>query len=86
MASIVDEIVKAVAKKTKMPEAVAKIAVDTALSTLKKKLPSNVGGILDSFLDSGSSTGSKSKSGKSKKDDSLLDDISSIAGKFLGGK
>jgi len=84
MASIVDEIVKAVAKKTKMPEAVAKIAVDTALSTLKKKLPSNVGGILDSFLDSGSSTGSKKA--KSKKDDSLLDDISSIAGKFLGGK
>jgi nucleoid DNA-binding protein len=63
MASIVDEIVKVVAKKTNMPEPVAKIAVDTVLSTLKKKLPSNVEGILDSFLDSGS-TSSKAKSSK----------------------
>jgi hypothetical protein len=80
---MVDEIVKLVAKKTKMPEAVAKIAVDTVLSALKKKLPPNVSGIVDSLLDGGSS---KKSSTKKKKDDNPLGDLSSIAGKLLGKK
>ncbi|MCL1865119.1 MAG: hypothetical protein FWF73_04835 [Spirochaetes bacterium] len=87
MANLTDEIVKVVAKKAKIPEAAAKIAVDTVVSTLAKKLPSSVGGVLESFIGgSGSASASKGKSSKSKKDESLLGDISDIAGKFLGKK
>jgi hypothetical protein len=72
MSNLVDELVKAVAKKAKIDETIATIAVNTALTTLKKKLPSNVANILDSFLD-----------GKGGSVDADL--LSSLAGKFLGG-
>ena len=79
-----NEIVKAVAKKAKIPEAAAQIAVDTALNLLKTKLPPAMGSILDSFLSSGSS-GAASKKG-ARKDDNPLEELSSIAGKLLGKK
>ena len=79
-----NEIVKAVAKKAKIPEAVAQIAVDTAFNLLKTKLPSSVGGILDSFLGSGSGAAASKKS--SKKNDSPLGDLGDIASKLLGKK
>ena len=75
-----NEIVKAVAKKAKIPEVVAQIAVDTVLSLLKSKLPPAVGSTLDSLLSSqGGAKGSK-------KDDNPLGDLGSIAGKLLGKK
>ena len=84
---MMDQIVKAVAKKTKMPEAVAQIAVETVISTLKKKLPPAMATALDALLGTqGAASSSKAKSSKSKKDDSLLDDIGSIAGKLLNKK
>jgi len=83
---MMDQIVKAVAKKTKMPEAVAQIAVETVISTLKKKLPPAVATTLDALLGTQGASSSKAKSSKSKKDDSLLDDIGSIAGKLLNKK
>ena len=83
---MINEIVKAVAKKTKMPEPVAQIAVDTVLSLLKKKLPPAVAGTLDVLMGSQGAAGSKAKSSKSKKDDNLLGDLGSIAGKLLSKK
>ncbi|MCL1911978.1 MAG: hypothetical protein FWG13_07220 [Leptospirales bacterium] len=81
---MVDEIVKAVAKKAKIPDAVAKIAVDTALNMLKKKLPSGTASLLDSFLnsDSGATTSKKNN----KKDENPLGDLGNIASKLLGKK
>jgi len=86
-----NEIVKAVAKKANIPEAIAQIAVDTALNLLKTKLPPAAGGILDSFLSSGAGAAvSKTKSGgKKKKDDNPLEELGNmadIAGKLLGKK
>ena len=78
---MIDEIVKLVAKKAKIPEAVALIAVNTVISALKKKLPPGVGDILDSLLDAGGA-----KKSSKKKDDNPLGDLSSIAGKLLGKK
>jgi len=83
---MINEIVKAVAKKAKIPEVVAQIAVDTAISTLKKKLPPAIGSALDALLDSQGGIASKAKSSKSKKDDNLLGDLGSIAGKLLNKK
>jgi len=51
-----EEIVKLVASKTGMSEAVAKVAVETVISTLKTKLPAGMGDQLDSFI--GGSQGS----------------------------
>jgi uncharacterized protein (DUF2267 family) len=75
-----NEIVKLVAKKAKISESVAQVAVDVVLSALKTKLPPSMGSTLDSFLGSGSATASK----KAVKSDSPLGDIGDIAGK-LGG-
>ena len=87
MANMTNELlVKAVAKKAKIPDIAAQIAVDTVLNLLKNKLPPAVGTVLDSLLNSESATTSKAKKSKSKKDDSLLGDIGSFAGKLLGGK
>jgi len=80
-----NEIVKAVAKKAKIPEAVAQIAVDTALNILKTKLPPAAGSILDSFLSSASGS-TASKKGAKKKDDNPLEELGNIAGKLLGKK
>ena len=82
-----NEIVKAVAKKAKISEAVAQTAVDTVLNLLKTKLPAGVGGILDSFLGSqGGVTASKTKSAGKKKNDNPLGELGNIAGKLLGKK
>ena len=78
-----NEIVKMVAKKANIAEPIAQIAVDTVLNMLKSKLPSAVGGTLDSFLGGGSSTASKSTkttSKSTKKDDDLLGGLGNIAG------
>ena len=84
---MLNEIIKAVAKKANIPEPVAQIAVDTVISTLKKKLPPALGGALDSLIGSkGGATASKAKGSKSKKDDNLLGDLGSIAGKLLSKK
>lgn len=45
-----NDIVKKVAEKAGISEAVAQIAVTTVVSALKKKLPANVSGILDSLV------------------------------------
>ncbi len=48
-----DELVKLVVKKTGLPEATAKKAVETVISYLKKKLPAPVGAQIDALLASG---------------------------------
>ena len=45
-----DELVKLVTKKTGLPEAMAKTAVNVVLEFLKKKLPAVVGVQIDLFL------------------------------------
>ena len=81
-----NEIIKLVAKKANISEPIAQIAVDTVLSMLKSKLPSAVGGTLDSFLGSSSSSSASTSKSKSKtgKDNNPLDGLGSIAG-ALGG-
>jgi hypothetical protein len=48
-----EEIVKLVSQKTGLPEAQAKLAVDTVLGFLKAKLPQPLAGQLDGFLAGG---------------------------------
>jgi hypothetical protein len=45
-----DELVKLVAKKTGLSDAMAKTAVNVVLDFLKKKLPAPVGAQIDLFL------------------------------------
>ena len=81
-----NEIVKMVAKKANISEPIAQIAVDTVLNMVKGKLPAGVGGILDSFIGSGTGTASKKSTGAN---NSPLGDLGSIAGTLgglLGGK
>ena len=84
-----NEIVKMVAKKANISEPIAQVAVDTVLTALKSKLPPAVGGIIDSFLSSGTgsatSKSSKTTSKSSKKDDNPLGGLGDIAGSVLGG-
>ena len=80
-----NEIVKLVAKKANIAEPIAQIAVDTVLNMLKSKLPPAVGGTLDSFLGSSSSSTTTSKSTKTsskstQKNDDLLGGLGNIAG------
>jgi len=75
-----NEIVKLVAKKANLSEPIAQIAVDTALTALKGKLPPAVGGILDTFLSSGGAT-----SKTTKKDENPLGGLGDIAASALGG-
>ena len=70
-----NEIVKAVAKKIKVPEAIAQIAVDTVVTMLKAKLPPAVGKTLDLALGATATSSSKNNP---------LGDIGNIAG-ALGG-
>jgi uncharacterized protein (DUF2267 family) len=46
-----DELVKAVADKTGLPEAQAKKAADAVLEFLKEKLPAPIAGQLDNLLE-----------------------------------
>jgi len=48
-----DELVKLVVKKTGLPEATAKTAVETVIGHLKKKLPAPVGSQIDALLKGG---------------------------------
>jgi len=94
-----EELIKLVSKKAGINETVAQIAVSTVISNLKSKLPSSVSGILDSFLGSGSTTATKSKTtttkstkttkGKNTKSNDMLGDVGNIIGglgKILGKK
>lgn len=45
-----EELVKLVAKKTGIPEAQAKVAVETVLNFLKERLPEPIAGRLDDVL------------------------------------
>lgn len=45
-----DELVKLVAQKTGIPEATARVAVETVVGYLKKKLPAPVASQLDAAL------------------------------------
>ncbi len=48
-----DELVQLVVKKTGMPEATARTAVQTVIDYLKQKLPGPVGGQIDAVLKGG---------------------------------
>ncbi|OGO13025.1 MAG: hypothetical protein A2Y53_07810 [Chloroflexi bacterium RBG_16_47_49] len=65
-----DELIKLVAKKTGLPQDKAKVAVDTVINFLKKKLPPNIAGQLDTLLAGGS----------------LSDNLTKGLGGLLGGK
>jgi hypothetical protein len=56
-----DELVKLVVQKTNLPEATARIAVQTVIDYLKKKLPGPIGGQIDSVLQGGSGLGDAAK-------------------------
>jgi len=51
-----DELIKLVAQKTGIPEAKAKVAVETVLKFLKDKLPDPIAAQLDGLLAGGSPT------------------------------
>ncbi len=48
-----DELVQLVVKKTGLPEATARTAVQTVIDYLKQKLPGPVGGQIDAVLKGG---------------------------------
>ena len=48
-----DELIKLVAQKAKIPEATAKVAVETVVKFLKEKLPAPIAGQLDAILKGG---------------------------------
>jgi len=56
-----DELVKLVVQKTNLPEATARVAVQTVIDYLKKKLPGPIGGQIDSVLKGGSGLGDAAK-------------------------
>lgn len=49
-----DELVKLVSEKTGLPEAQAKVAVNTVVDFLKDKLPAPLAGQIDNILEGGS--------------------------------
>ncbi|MBN1668094.1 MAG: hypothetical protein JW862_13460 [Anaerolineales bacterium] len=49
-----DELVELVVKKTGLPEATARKAVETVIDYLKDKLPEPIAGTLDKVLEGGS--------------------------------
>ena len=65
-----DELIELVASKTGLPPDKAKVAVNTVISFLKKKLPPNIAGQLDALLAGGG----------------LPDDLTKGLGGLLGGK
>lgn len=65
-----EELIKLVSQKTGLPQDKAKVAVDTVLNFLKKKLPPSLAGQLDAILAGG------------KLPDNLLEGL----GGLLGGK
>ena len=73
---MLNDIIKAVAKKANIPEPIAQIAVNTVLSSLKDKLPPAASSAISALVGSGSSTSAKSNN--------PLGDLGNIAG-TLGG-
>ena len=69
-----DELIKLVSKKVKIPEAQAKQAVETVLGFLKDKLPAPIAGQIEGLL-----------GGKKDGDDKGQDLLSGLGG-LLGGK
>jgi hypothetical protein len=65
-----DELIKLVAQKTGLPQDKAKVAVDTVINFLKKKLPPTIAGQLDTIMAGGK----------------LPDDLMAGLGGLLGGK
>jgi hypothetical protein len=65
-----EELVKLVSQKTGLPQDKAKVAVDTVINFLKKKLPPTFAGQLDMVLKGGS----------------LPEDLTKGLGDLLGGK
>jgi hypothetical protein len=65
-----DELIKLVSQKTGLPPDKAKVAVDTVINFLKKKLPPSIAGQLDTVLKGGS----------------LPDNLAKGLGGLLGGK
>lgn len=68
-----EEIVKLVSQKTGLPEAQAKLAVDTVLGFLKTKLPQPLAGQLDGLLAGGGTPGGGTP------------DLGNLASSALGG-
>ncbi len=56
-----DELVQQVAKKTGLPEATARTAVQTVIDYLKQKLPGPVAGQIDAVLKGGGGLGDAAK-------------------------
>ena len=77
-----NDLVKLVAKKTGMSEAIAQIAVTTVVSSLKTKLPANVAGILDAVA----GTGTQSSSARNDNPLGNLGNVVSGLGSLLGKK
>ena len=65
-----DELIKLVSQKTGLPQDKAKVAVETVINFLKKKLPPSIGGQLDAILAGGG----------------LQDNLTKGLGGLLGGK
>ena len=65
-----DELIKLVAQKTGIPQDKARVAVDTVMNFLKKKLPPTIAGQLDALRAGGK----------------LPDDLMGSLGGLLGGK
>ncbi len=65
-----EELIKLVAQKTGLPPDKAKVAIDTVINFLKKKLPPSIAGQLDTILAGGK----------------LPDDLMKGLGGLLGGK
>jgi hypothetical protein len=55
--STVDELVKLVAQKTGISDAMAKQAVEIVLGFIKEKLPAPIAGQIDAVIGGGDSTG-----------------------------
>jgi hypothetical protein len=56
-----DELVKLVVQKTGLPDATARIAVQTVIDYLKKKLPGPIAGQIDTVLQGGGGLGDMAK-------------------------
>lgn len=65
-----DELIKLVSQKTGLPQDKAKVAVDTVVNFLKKKLPPAIAGQLDTILAGGN----------------IPNDLTKGLGGLLGGK
>ena len=73
---MLNDLIKAVAKKANISEPIAQIAVNTVLNSLKDKLPPSASTALNALVGSGSSGSAKSNN--------PLGDLGNIAG-TLGG-